>query len=181
MMSQDFSETFKFELGCERTLRVLESKNSEEETIIDVRLFADDQPTEKGQAMTLSRWRILCDNVEQIDQKLEEVKRDERVDYRLHLGANVHVSITSPYKCVNIRKFEFARNSAKKKMYPTTQGLSLRIPEWNRLNNNLHEINFQLPVELDSVVPCYARPDHSNQMGLLECPECNPNLDIDNI
>lgn len=83
-------KTFKFELGCERTLRVLESKNSEEETIIDVRLFADDQPTEKGQAMTLSRWRILCDNVDQIDQKLEEVKRDEKVDYRLHLRACVH-------------------------------------------------------------------------------------------
>lgn len=90
MMSQELTETFKFELGCERTLRVLESKNSEEETIIDVRLFADDQPTEKGQAMTLSRWRILCDNVDQIDQKLEEVKRDEKVDYRLHLRACVH-------------------------------------------------------------------------------------------
>lgn len=68
VISQDFSETFKLELGFERTLRVLESKNSEEETIIDVRLFADDQPTEKGQVMTLSRWRILCDNVEQIEQ-----------------------------------------------------------------------------------------------------------------
>lgn len=103
------------------------------------------------------------------------------MDYRLHLGANVLVSITSPYKCVNNRKFEFARNSAKKKMYPSTQRLSLRIPKWNRLKNNLRDINVQLPVELDSVVPCYARPDHSIKMGLLECPECNPNLDIDNI
>ena len=142
MMSQNFSETFKFELGCERTLRVLESKNMRKGN--HHRCW-----TVRRQAMTLSRWRILCDNVEQIDQKLEEVKRDERVDYRLHLGANVHVSITSSYKCVNIRKFEFARNSAKKKMYPTMQGLSLRIPEWNRLNNNLHEINVQLPVELN--------------------------------
>uniref|UniRef100_A0A8W8MG88 Uncharacterized protein n=1 Tax=Magallana gigas TaxID=29159 RepID=A0A8W8MG88_MAGGI len=41
-------------------------------------------------------------------------------------------------------------------MYPTKQGLSLRIPEWNRLKNNLHEINFQIPVDLGSVVPCYA-------------------------
>ena len=80
-------------------MRVLESKNSEEETIIDVRLFADDQPTEKGQAMTLSRWRILCDNVGQIDQKLEEVERDERVDYRLHLGANV--SSKCIYYCIS--------------------------------------------------------------------------------
>lgn len=90
MMSQNFSETFKFKLGCERTLRVLESKNNDEETIIDVRLFADNQPTEKGQAMTLSRWRILCDNVEQIGQKLE-VKRDERVDYRLHHCAPMYM------------------------------------------------------------------------------------------
>uniref|UniRef100_K1PTZ2 Uncharacterized protein n=1 Tax=Magallana gigas TaxID=29159 RepID=K1PTZ2_MAGGI len=61
-------ETAAIGFRFERTLRVLESKNSEEETIIDVRLFADDQPTEKGQVMTLSRWRILCDNVEQIEQ-----------------------------------------------------------------------------------------------------------------
>lgn len=110
------------------------------------------------------------------------MKKDKGVDYRLHLGSYVHVTVTSPYRCINIRKFDFMRNveSGKKTLYPTREGVSLRILEWTKLKCNLHEINFHLPVELDSVVPCYARQDHSNQMAMLECTECNPSGDIDN-
>lgn len=182
MQNQDMAETFTFDLGSERNVKIYEHNTNVEETIIDVRLFDDDEPTEKGQSMTLSRWRILCDSLEIIDKNLEDVKKDKDVDYRLHLGGNVYVSVTSPYRCINIRKFYFMRNvkSGKKTLYPTREGVSLRFPEWAKLKNNLSEINFHLPVELDSVVPCYARQDHSNQMAMLECMECNPSGDIDN-
>lgn len=182
MQNQDMAETFTFDLGSERNVKIYEHNTNVEETIIDVRLFDDDEPTEKGQSMTLSRWRILCDSIEIIDKNLEDVKKDKDVDYRLHLGGNVYVSVTSPYRCINIRKFYFMRNvkSGKKTLYPTREGVSLRFPEWAKLKNNLCEINFHLPVELDSVVPCYARQDHSNQMAMLECMECNPSGDIDN-
>lgn len=126
--------------------------------------------------------RILCDSIEIIDKNLEDVKKDKDVDYRLHLGGNVHVSVTSPYRCINIRKFNFIRNveSGKKTLYLTREGVSLRIPECAKLKNSLSEINFYLPVGLDSVAPCYARQGHSNQMAMLECMECNPSGDIDN-
>lgn len=182
MQNQDMAETFTFDLGSERNVKIYEHNTNVEETIIDVRLFDDDEPTEKGQSMTLSRWRILCDSIEIIDKNLEDVKKDKDVDYRLHLGGNVYVSVISPYRCINIRKFYFMRNvkSGKKTLYPTREGVSLRFPEWAKLKNNLSVINFHLPVELDSVVPCYARQDHSNQMAMLECMECNPSGDIDN-
>lgn len=67
--------------------------------------------------------------------------------------------------------------SGKKTLYLTREGVSLRIPEWAKLKNNLSEINFHLTGELERVVPCYARQDHGNQMALLEC---NPSGDIDN-
>lgn len=40
--------------------------------------------------------RILCDSIEIIDENLEDVKKDKDVDYRLILGGNVYVSVTSP-------------------------------------------------------------------------------------
>lgn len=170
MPNQDMAETFTFDLGSERNVKIYEHNTNVEETINDVRLFDDDEPTEKGRSMSLSRWRILCDSIEIIDKNLEDVKKDKDVDYRLHLRGNVHVSVTSPYRSINIRKFNFMRNveSGKKTLYLTREGVSLRIPEWAKLKNNLSEINCHLPVELDSVVPCYARQDHSNQMAMLE-------------
>uniref|UniRef100_A0A8W8HKZ7 Uncharacterized protein n=1 Tax=Magallana gigas TaxID=29159 RepID=A0A8W8HKZ7_MAGGI len=110
------AETFTFDLGSERNVKIYEHNTTVEETIIDVRLFDDDEPTEKG----------------------------------------------------------------KKTLYLTREGVSLRIPEWANLKNSLSEINFHLPVGLDSVAPCYARQGHSNQMAMLECMECNQSGDIDN-
>lgn len=80
-------------------MKIYEHNTNVEETINNVRLFDDDEPTEKGQSMSLSRWHILCDSIEIIDKNLEDVKKDKDVDYRLHLGGNVHVSVTSPYRC----------------------------------------------------------------------------------
>lgn len=48
------AETFTFDLGSERNVKIYEHTNVEE-TIIDVRLFDDDEPTEKGQSMSLFR------------------------------------------------------------------------------------------------------------------------------
>lgn len=106
MQNQDMAETFTFDLGSERNVKIYEHNTNVEETINDVRLFDDDEPTEKGQSMSLSRWRILCDSIEIIDKNLEDVKKDKDVDYRLHLGGNVHVSVTSPYRSINIRKIQ---------------------------------------------------------------------------
>lgn len=49
------AETFTFDLGSERNVTIYEHNTNVEETIIDVRLFDDDEPTEKGQSMSLSR------------------------------------------------------------------------------------------------------------------------------
>lgn len=49
------AETFTFDLGSERNVKIYEHNTNVEETIIDVRLFDDDEPTEKGQSMSLFR------------------------------------------------------------------------------------------------------------------------------
>lgn len=39
----------------------------------------------------------------------------------------------------------------------------------------LDEIHFQLPIDIETVIPCQLSEDHQNQVGMLRCPECNPN------
>ena len=46
--------------------------------------------------------------------------------------------------------------------------------QYEALKNRVLDIIQALP-ELDSVVPCMFREDHMNQLGALQCPECNPN------
>ena len=46
--------------------------------------------------------------------------------------------------------------------------------EYIAVKELLTEIGRALP-ELDGVVPCYIQSDHMNQLGALQCSECNPN------
>ena len=57
---------------------------------------------------------------------------------------------------------------------PTKKGMCLRLLEYNSLKQPLPEIGNILP-ELNAVVPCFLQSDHMNQLGTLQCSECNPN------
>ena len=162
---------FTIELGEGRKVRILKT---EESTSVDVRLFDDnDVQTEKGQRMNLSRWKNLCESVEEVQSAVKKMKQREDVDLRIHLGGNVHVSVGSPYMCVNIRQWERI-TFGNKSLLPTARGVSLKFWQWEHLCQRLDEISFQLPVDLDTVVPCQLSPCHQNQLGYLKCEECNP-------
>lgn len=90
---------------------------------------------------------------------MPKVKLKTEVEFKLHLGQHVYVSINSPYMCLNTRELRQENNhsSYKEMMYPTSKGVSLRFDEWPLLQTNKQEVNFPLPVELDTVVPWYDR------------------------
>ena len=54
------------------------------------------------------------------------------------------------------------------------EGIFLRPLEYIAIKEFIPQIGRALP-ELDGGVPCYMQSDHMNQLGALQCSECNSN------
>ena len=153
---------FRKHLGGERYVNVTTWRG---ERRVDLREWNHDTPSKKGISLTLMRWKNLVNGMEYLDQALKD-----KTAYSSHLGGNVNCSIAENSACVDIRQYW----KPEEEVVPTKKGLCLRPDEYKALKEVLPEIGQTLP-ELDAVVPCYLQSDHMNQMGALQCPECNPN------
>ena len=118
------------------------------------------------------RWKNWVDSLEYADQA-----RAEKKPYMGHLGGNVYCTVSEGSSCMDIKQFWKVSKVAKKpkdELVPTKKGLCLRSIEYSALKELVPQIGTTLP-ELDRVVPCYMQSDHMNQLGALQCSECNPN------
>jgi hypothetical protein len=107
-----------------------------------------------------------------VDGALENLNQGKDVDYEVHLGGNVYLSLTSPYNCVDIRqKYQDERGVIRF----TRRGVSLRRSEWLKLKQAFGDILGAVPEADDLPTPCLMRDDHMNPLGALECKECTPN------
>jgi hypothetical protein len=159
------SDRLKIDLGNERFVRVCEWKG---EIRIDIREYQNGAPTKKGISLPLGRWKILSNDTIVIDEALE--KKTER---SLHLGGNVYCKVAENNVCVNIRQY-WCPPDQDGSIFPTKKGICLRPAEYIKLKEAMKDIGEAVP-ELNTVVPCYAQSDHLNQLGYLQCAECNPN------
>ena len=135
------------------------------ELCVDLREWKDDKPTKKGISLTLMIWKNRVDYLEYADQA-----RTEKQNYKSHLGGNVYCTITEGSACMDIRQYW----KPQEEVVPTKEGLCMRPLEYNAVKELVPEIGRAL-LELDGVVPCYVQSDHMNQLGALQCSECNPN------
>ena len=104
-----------------------------------------------------------------MDRALREIQDGIDVDMNLHMGGNVHATLTSPYECVNVH-YWFMKDE---KLRPG-RGVSLRVPEWKELCLADKQLDDNVP-ELATTVECMQQEDHQNLMGMLACQECHPN------
>jgi hypothetical protein len=128
-------------------------------------------PTKKGVAFTKVRWATFHSQLDEIDRNVNLLKADQPVEYCQHIGGKYYVTISRGMKCVNIRRYFIPPNSTKE--LPTRSGIALRLDEWETLISTIHDLHRTLP-ELKAARPCYASEDHANQLGYLNCVECNP-------
>ena len=151
-----------FALGNNRYVKVCEWKD---EKRVDLREWENDKPTKKGISLTLMRWKQLVVHSDNVDEAL---KNNDA--YTFHLGGNVYITTKKDNPCVDIRQYW----KPEEVIVPTKKGLCLRPSEYQRLKEVIPSIGEAIP-ELSSVVPCVFRSDHANQLGFLQCAECNPN------
>ena len=109
--------------------------------------------------------QTILDTQDDVDKILEDKK-----SYGSHLGGNVYCNVGENSVCVDIRQYW----QPAKEVVPTRKGICLRPEEYKQLKEHMQDIGRALP-ELDAVVPCYLQIDHMNQLGALQCSECNPN------
>ena len=93
------------------------------------------------------------------------------VSYRQEIGGGYYVSVTTGFYCVDIRKFFLLRGQTEIKA--TRRGLAVRVREWTNLKKIMAAIDNAHPT-LATAVSCLQRDDHMNQLGAVQCCECNP-------
>ena len=149
----------KLGLGHGRYVYVVDWKG---EPRIDLRQWQDGKATKKGISLTLMRWKNWVDSIEDVDKALSAEE-----SYSSHLGGNVYCTVENGF--VDLRQYW----RPQEELVPTKKGMRLWPDEYAALKTYVQKIGEALP-ELDAVVPCFLRSDHQNQIGYLQCSECNP-------
>ena len=108
---------------------------------------------------------------EEIDAKVRDLINNVDVKYQAHIGGGYYVSVTTGFRCVDLRKWFMPWGEKDPK--PTKQGISLRLNEWSQMRHLIDKINIDHHV-LGIALPCFMQDDHMNQLGAFECHECNP-------
>jgi hypothetical protein len=135
----------------------------------EIRLFEDGST--KAATFIFSRWAQFVEHFSEIDDAVANlVKGEADVKLQLHIGGAWFVSVTTGFRCVDVRKFYLTPGGETK---ATKTGIAIRLHEWDRVKNIAREIKEKHPKIADAQ-PCWMNADHFNQEGAMACPECNP-------
>jgi len=149
----------KYKIGDGRALWISENNES---------LCISENGTDKSATFTPVRWAsfLLC--VSEIDCHVKKLSAGRKVEYRKHYGGGWHVSVTSGYHCVDLRKFYMpaGRNQDCK---PGREGIALRLEEWATLKRMIGAVK-RYNVTVAGFKPCH----HATQKQTKDCSECSP-------
>ena len=107
----------------------------------EIRVF--EEGTKKIATFTYPRWALLVMYFEEIDNAVSKlVKGEEEVKFQQHVGGGWYVSVTTGYRCVDIRKFFRTKDGENK---ATRTGIALHIDEWERLKQIADEMKKHHP------------------------------------
>ena len=120
------------------------------------------------------RWAALRQSIDKVNAAIITV-RECVSDIKLlhHIGGVHYISITSGYKCVDLRKFYQPDSCKDGQIKPTRRCVALHLDDWAMLCQFVDNIHTAFP-SLASVIPYYLSDDHNNQMGYFSCGECHP-------
>lgn len=164
------SSCCKLSLENGRFVEVYTTKDNEYR--VDLREWESDRyPSRKGISLKPDIFKTWTMALDMIDNALN---KNEELHY--HMGSNIFCTIKKDNPCVDIR--QYWQPIGQEPLAPTKKGLCLRPIEYRKLKSHVAEIGKAIP-DFDSLSPCFMRDDHLNQLGLLQCPTCNP-LDYTN-
>jgi hypothetical protein len=139
---------------------------------VDIRQYSPTgAPTKFGVSLKPQQFKKLFYANQAISRDVETLcNKQEHVESKFDLGDNLTVTLTSPYKCVNIRKWWI--HQVTKECLPAKFGLTLKPNQWRKLSEFLEEINSTFD-DLRNISLCDG--DHEDEMQRFLCFECNNN------
>jgi hypothetical protein len=135
----------------------------------EIKLFEDGTP--KAATFIFSRCAQFVEYFTEIDSAVAKLVSGETdVKLQLHIGGAWFVSVTSGFRCVDVRKFYVTPSGETK---PTKTGFAIRLSEWDRVKDIAGELKAKHK-KIAEAQPCWTDADHFNQEGAIACRECNP-------
>lgn len=135
----------------------------------EIKLFEDG--TSKAATFIFSRWAQFVENFAEIDGAVAKLVSGETdVKLQLHIGGAWFVSVTSGFRCIDVRKFYVAPGGETK---ATRTGIAIRLSEWDRVKDIASELK-EKNKKIADAQPCWTNADHYNQDGAIACRDCNP-------
>ena len=153
----------KYEFGQKRYVIV---KKKAGETIVKLCEDASD----KGVTFPILRWAQFVAIVPIVDQCLDSLRQQQAVNLQFHIGGKCYVSVTTGFKCVDVREFYWNPVLGVK---PTRKGIAIRLHEWDKLKEVIQQLHTKFPI-IAATQTCSSQPNHFNQESALLCLECNP-------
>jgi len=152
-------KTKKYEVGVDRVLKF--NKKKEELPIID-------KKNGKEAVFTATRWASFRQCKDKVDEQLNMMSQEQDVAYRYHYGGGWHVSMTTGFWCVDLRKWyvRFGETGVK----PTKTGIALRLPEWLKLKQIIEYLHRDYP-NVDNYTPCFL----THPLHFVGCADYAPN------
>src|SRR5258706_581129 len=128
-----------------------------EERILDTRKYDGEHKvsltqigTEKFARFPLRRWAQFFRSMHVVDESLDALRKGEAVNLQHHVGGKWYVSVTTGFKCVDVRKFYWHPVMGLK---PTREGIALRLAEWEKLKEAVQQMHADHEKIYD-VTPC---------------------------
>ena len=132
-------------------------------------IFIEDLVSLKKVEIPAKRWAALIHHIENIDGAAMELLENKYLKLETYIDGVWYMSVTTSFKCVDIRKFFIPHGSCVPK--PTRDGIAFRLHEWQMFVEIAKQLHVDKP-ELNDIVPCFEQIDHQNLDGALSCPEC---------
>ena len=88
-----------------------------------------------------------------------------------HIGGNISLTVRSDNPCVDLRKYWKSEN--EENLVPTKKGICLHPAEYITLKSHVSTLEKEVP-QLETILHCFMRDDHQNQLVMLRCATCNP-------
>lgn len=130
-------------------------------------------PTKKGVTLSVSRWLLLEEYKAELTQFFDDFfdKKECSTEVHIHLGGGIYVTTNEKYPVLNIRHWWKPETTTDP--WPTKKGVILNRNKWMQLTNVMTLIRDYVPELNDAPTGCEQK-DHQNQLGMLQCKECNP-------
>lgn len=122
----------------------------------------EDEVQNKYAVLNFQKLSKIVAAISEIDGAVEKLKSFEEVDFRLDIGSRWFVTVTTGFKCVDIRSW-YSKIGVLK---PTRMGMGLRLTEWETFKKQIKIVHGLRP-DIAAVVPCYLQEDHVNPLGRL--------------